>query len=473
MAQRVIGVVRLGIGARSCCYLLFAISQIFYYNFHTFSTIILTSNVQSPDKYMNVLPRHLAVQLQEALKSARVVNVVGARQVGKTTLVRDIYRNGRFITLDDPTTLQALEEDAWGQLQQLLREPVKGPLIIDEAQRSNELPLAIKRIVDLDPRKGQFILTGSSNVFRSTHVADSLAGRMATLTLAPLTVAETKRQPPSRLLDWAVADSPSLGDIPPPEKLLRSDYIDIILEGGFPDIRTAELAMRQKLYTDYVDSVVDRDVASILRVRKTDALRRLIAQLATRTGTELNIQSLCRVVGVQRGTLEQYMDVLTRLFLIERLGAWTSIESRREIRNAKHHFLDTGVASAIRGLGPRSFNLDADAKALGGLMESFVYSELTRSAPYQDENFRLHHWRNQQGREVDLLAQAVNRLVAIEVKASTSVGAQDFKHLDWFRQNGPGKRMSVTSIVFFLGESPMSFGDRRFAIPVSGLWGCW
>ena len=420
-----------------------------------------------------VLPRHLAATLQEALKSARVVNVVGARQVGKTTLVRDIYTGGRFITLDDPTTLQALKEDAWGQLQQLLRAPEEGPLVIDEAQRSRELPLAIKRAVDMDPRKGQFLLTGSSNIFTTAHVADSLAGRMATLTLSPLTVAETNRQPPSRLLDWAVADQPSLGDIPPPEQLMRRDYIDIILKGGYPEIRGLQSSMRGKLYLDYVDSVVDRDVADILRIRKSGAFRRLISQLAARTGTELNIQAIGRAVGVQRATIEQYMDVLTRLFLIGRLGAWTSIEPKREIKNAKLHFLDTGVTSAIRGFGPRSFDPDADAKSLGGLLESFVFAELTRMAPYQDERFRFYHWRNQQGREVDILAQTAGRMVAIEVKASTSVGAKDFKHLDWFRQIGPGKRMSVTSIVLFLGESAMSFGQRRCAIPVSALWGSW
>ena len=132
-----------------------------------------------------ILPRHLSAELKDALTYARVVNVVGARQVGKTTLVRDILETGRFITLDDETALEAIENDPWGQLQRLTEEAVGVPVIIDEAQRSRKLALAIKRIVDASNRTGQFVLTGSSNIFSTQHVADSLAGRMLTLTLWP------------------------------------------------------------------------------------------------------------------------------------------------------------------------------------------------------------------------------------------------------------------------------------------------
>ena len=118
-----------------------------------------------------ILPRHLSAELKDALNYARVVNVVGARQVGKTTLVRDILQTGRFITLDDETVLDAIENDPWGQLQRLTDETVGVPLIIDEAQRSRNLPLAIKRLVDSSNRKGQFVLTGSSNIFSTRHVA--------------------------------------------------------------------------------------------------------------------------------------------------------------------------------------------------------------------------------------------------------------------------------------------------------------
>ena len=418
-----------------------------------------------------ILPRHLSAELQKALSYSRVVNIIGPRQAGKTTLVRDILNMGKFITLDNQNTLNAIENDPSGQLGSLLSELVDAPLIIDEAQRSRELALAVKMIVDADRRKGQFILTGSSNMFTTADIADSLAGRLLTLKLWPLTIAETKLRPPCRLLDWAISDSPDLRRLPPAESLTRDDYIDLVLRGGYPEIRNYPLAPRQAAYRNYVDAVVDRDVAQFLRVRKTDALRRMIDQLAVRTGSELNIAELCEIIGIQRKTTEQYLDVLLKLSVVTRLGAWTSGETRREIKNSKNHFVDTGIAAALRNLKPGSFDADANPTALGGLMESFVLSELTRAAPFQENSFRFYHWRDQRGREIDILAESANHLVAIEVKASSSVSVRSFKHLDWFGRDGPGQRRQVTAVVFYLGGQKLTFGDRRYALPTSCLWG--
>ena len=418
-----------------------------------------------------ILPRHLSAELKDALTYARVVNVVGARQVGKTTLVREILQTGRFMTLDDETVLQAMEDDPWGQLQRLTEDTASVPLIIDEAQRSRKLALAIKRLVDASNRKGQFVLTGSSNIFSTRHVADSLAGRMLTLTLWPLTAAETLSRGPSKLLDWAVSTDPDLGELPAPEPSTRTEYIDRVLKGGFPEVRQLDHRQRQRVYREYVESMVDRDVADIVRIRRTDALRRLIDQLAVRTAMELNVAELCEIVGAQRSTVEQYLDLLMRLSLVVKLGAWTSGETRREIKNAKHHFADTGIAAALRGLTSRSFDPDADPTAFGGLLESFVLAELLRSAPYQTHGFRFYHWRDQRGREIDILAESAHRLAAMEVKASTSVSRGDFRHLRWFAGEGPGKARNVTSIIFYLGEQKLQFGQRLYALPVSCLWG--
>ncbi len=418
-----------------------------------------------------VLPRHLEAELKDALRYARVINVVGARQAGKTTLVRDLLGAGRYVSLDDDAVLEGIEDDPWGQLRQLVGGSDGAPLIIDEAQRSRKLPLALKRLVDLDDRRGRLVLTGSSNMFATQHVVDSLAGRVRTLTLWPLTVAETMSRGPSPLLDWAASDSPDPSALPAPEPTTRAGYIDLVLKGGFPGIRALALGRRQKTLRDYLDTVVDRDVADIVRIRRTDALRRLIHQLAVRTGTELNVSELCEIVGARRRTVEQYLDVLIRLSLIVRLGAWTSGESRREIKNAKHHFTDTGIVAALRNLAPRSFDPDADPTAFGGLLESFVFAELLRSAPYLRNGFRFYHWRDQRGREIDILAESAERLAAVEVKASASVGRRDFRHLEWFADEGPGRTRTVTAIVFHLGDQVLRFGARRFALPVSCLWG--
>lgn len=416
------------------------------------------------------LPRHLTPELRDALAAARVVNLVGPRQVGKTTLVRDLFEQGRFVTLDDAAVLAAMEADPEGQLTSLADDEGDVPVIIDEAQRSPKLALAVKKIVDRNRRKGQFVLTGSSNVFTTAEVADSLAGRMQTLKLWPLTMSEVNRLPPNRLIDWAMQGTPSLPQISAPTPLGRKDYVNFILMGGYPEIRTLPLRSRQRQYRDYIDAVVDRDVADVMPVRKPDALRFLIDQMAARTAQEINTSELAKLAKLKRETVDQYLDILMRLSMVTKLSAWMPGESKRDIKQPKFHFVDTGVATALRRLNDRSFDIGNSPEALGGLMESFVVGELQRALPMQDEDYRLYHWRSADRREVDILIDAGHRLVAIEVKSATTVAADDFKHLAWFSQDGPGRQKECTGIVFYLGQEKLTFGDRSFALPVSTLW---
>lgn len=416
------------------------------------------------------LARHLVDELEEALASARVVNLVGPRQAGKTTLVRDLFHEGRFITLDDAAILEAIEADPEGQLESLVGGLEGGPLIIDEAQRSKKLALAIKKIVDVKRQKGQFLLTGSSSVFTTAEVSDSLAGRMRTLKLWPLSAAEIKGTQVNRLLDWAMQKEPSLSQIGALEPATRSDYIDLLLAGGYPEVRKLPVRPRQRQYRDYIDAVVDRDVADVLPVRKPNSLRILIDQMASRTGQESNATELSKLVGLQRPTLDQYLDILMRLSLITKLGAWTSGESRREIKQPKYHFVDIGVACALRRINAETFDIENMPQALGPLLESYVFGELQRSLPMQDNDCRLYHWRSSDQREIDILADGGNRLVCVEIKAASSVDKTDFKHLRWFASDGPGRDRTCTGIVFYLGREKLTFGDRNFALPVSALW---
>lgn len=416
------------------------------------------------------LPRHLVPELEDALASARVVNLIGPRQVGKTTLVRDLFGQGRFITLDDAAILAAIDADPEGQLASLMEDLNQAPLIIDEAQRSKKLALAIKKIVDMNRGKGQFVLTGSSNVFTTTEVADSLAGRMRTLKLWPLSVAEIERIPINRLMDWAMQKEPALAQLADPVPVSRSHYIDLILAGGFPETRMLPLRSRQRQYRDYVDAVVDRDVADILPIRKPDALRILIDQMAARTSCEMNTSELAKLTKLQRVTVDQYLDILIRLSMLTKLGAWTSGEGKREIKNPKYHFVDSGIACALRRFTDATFTIDNNPQALGGLLESFVLNELLRALPLQEADYRLYHWRSADQREIDILIDGGSHLVGVEIKSSASVSAEDFKHLKWFAKDGPGHTRTCTGIVFYLGQEKLTFGDRTFALPVSSLW---
>jgi predicted AAA+ superfamily ATPase len=420
-------------------------------------------------------PRHLMSELEIALESFRVVNIIGPRQVGKTTLVRELLQKGEYINLDDEAFLEAIEADPKEILTGLKKKAGGDPVIIDEAQRSKKLALAIKEIVDSNKDKGQFVLTGSSNVFAHKKIADSLAGRVVPLKLWPLTISEIKQASPSTLLDWAVQKQLSLEQFSTFETLSRKGYIELILEGGFPEPREQPVNQRQKQYRAYVQAIVDRDVKDVQHIRNIDKFRQLIDQMAARTGQEINYSVLSDALKIKRDTIASYIDVMQRLSLVSKLGAWTSSEARREIKQAKFHFVDTGMNCALRRFDEESFDLGnkVQISEIGGLLESFVFNEMLRLLPYQKKDFHLYHWRSADHREIDIIADGGDHIVGIEVKSSSLVNNDDFKHIKWFAQNGPGHSRNFTGIVFYLGDRALSFSDRCYALPVSAFWTQW
>lgn len=422
---------------------------------------------------MDIIPRHLTARVQDSLRTTRVVNLVGPRQTGKTTMVRDMVAASRFLDLDDESLLGSLAMDPFGQLSTLLGEASDSglPIVIDEVQRLPQITLALKRIVDRDRRPGQFVLTGSSDIFTTPKALDTLAGRVSTLTLRPLSAAEIMRAGPCGLLD-AVGDDAELiaQSLPAPVSFGRSDAIDLLVRGGFPEIRPLQDRDRMARYESYVGSIVERDVAPVAEVRRPDTLRRLINQLAHRTAEELNVSSLCSALGARKETVTTYLDVLSRLGIVHRLGAWTASGARKEVRSPKLHFMDTGCATALRGEDSASFGFGADPVALGHVLESFVFCELEKSLPFLSRRWELYHWRFAP-REIDIVAQAPGRTLALfEMKASTSVSAEDFRHLEWFLSDGPGKAYKGTAFVIYLGDQVLSFGSGRLALPLSIFW---
>ncbi len=422
---------------------------------------------------MDLIPRHLTAKVARTLQTSRVINIVGPRQTGKTTLVRDMLKAARVLNLDDDSLLSSLASDPFGQLTAVAGEARAAglPIVIDEVQRLPQITLALKRIVDQDRRPGQFVLTGSSDIFAMPQALDSLAGRVSALTLYPLSAAEIQRAAPCRLLD-TVAEEPNalVAALPSPLRFGRRDAIDLIVRGGFPEIRPLQGTDRMERYQSYVASIVERDVAPVADIRRPDNLRRLINQLAYRTAEELNVASLCNILGARRETIISYLDVLSRLGIAHRLGAWTSSGSRREVKAPKIHFMDMGCATALRGEDANSFGLGADPSALGHLLESFVFCELAKSLPFLDRRWELYHWRNAP-REVDIVAEAPGRLLAVfEMKASTTVEWTDFRHIDWFLKEGPGQAYKGAAFVVYLGEQVLSFGPGRVALPLSILW---
>lgn len=195
-------------------------------------------------------------------------------------------------------------------------------------------------------------------------------------------------------------------------------------------------------------------------------MRRLIDQLAVRTSSELNLVELSGKIGIQRQTASDYIDILERLALVARLPAWTSGEAGRDIRHPKSHIIDTGIAAALRGLTADDFSLGRDQTPLGSLFETYIYTELLKSLPLQRDEWRLFHWRERNGKEIDLLAENGNLLVGFEMKASSTVSSSDFKNFHAFK-DGPGKKWDFFGLVIYMGDQTLVFGERLLAVPVS------
>ncbi len=404
-------------------------------------------------------PRFAASQVETALLDSPIVLVSGPRQSGKTTLVKGFAdENMRYLTLDDDVLLAAARQDPVGFIRGLDRA------IIDEAQRAPELMRALKRSVDEDRRAGRFILTGSADLMALPRIADSLAGRMALVTLLPLSPAEIARDRPQFLMQAFQGQPPAQ----PEQAVIAEDLMHLVLAGGFPEmLRRDEPSRRRAWARDYLTAVVQRDVRDIAQIDKLDEMTRLARALAELSGQLLNFQQLGAKVRLSGHTVQKYTDILERLFLLRRLEPWYRNSLKRLLKTPKLIFLDSGLLASMRGLTVE--RLAKDRAAYGALLETFVASELMKQAGWNDEPVRISHMRDKDGVEVDLVIENdFGDVVGIEVKAAASVKTSDFKGLRKLAaMTGDAFTLGV---VLYDGDVVAPFGNGYVAAPVSALW---
>ncbi|ABW68758.1 ATP-binding protein [Desulfosudis oleivorans] len=406
-------------------------------------------------------PRFLIPRVTEALADSPVVLIHGPRQSGKTTLARLVGDAAGYvyISFDNDVQRAAAEFDPVGFVADL---PDK--VILDEIQRVPGLFTSLKAAVDSRRQAGRFILTGSANVLLVPKLADSLAGRMEILRLHPLAQCELAGRDSgflSILLGQGFKKS-SIGS------RQGRDLAERIAAGGFP-AALARTASRRRAawYRDYIDTLVQRDVRDLSAIRSLEALPRLLALAAGQTAHLVNVAELSGPFQLSRPTIRDYMTLLERLFLLEQLPPWHNNRLSRLIKTPKLHLCDTGLACALLGVdGP---SLWGDRELYGQLLETFVYQELRRQSGWQEEPVTFYHYRDKEGLEVDVVLEFGGRqLAGVEVKASSTVGASDFRGLIRL-QKSVGKRFEA-GVVLYDGDAIVSFGKGLFAVPISMLW---
>jgi predicted AAA+ superfamily ATPase len=410
------------------------------------------------DTDFQIFDRFANARIHTALKDTPVVLLIGPRQCGKTTLVRRLVDKGReYLTLDDDTVLASARTDPIGFVRGFDK------VTIDEVQRSPELLRAIKQSVDNDRRSGRFLLTGSANILTLPQVSESLAGRMEIVTLLPISRAEIAGKKPS-FLDAAFA-----GKLPKPRStLIGDDLVQSVLVGGYPEmLRRIDPRRRQAWARDYVNAIVQRDVRDIAEVEKLDQLPRLLQVLAHHSGQLTNFTQIGGQLGIDDKTTRKYIGILEQLFLVHRISPWFHNKLSRLVKTPKLHFLDSGLLAAMLGLTPEK--IAKDRAAFGPLLETFVFSEVMKQTTWSDESYTIHHYRDKDQDEVDILVEDQSgAMIGIEIKASATVRTSDFKGIRKL-MNICGSRLKL-GVVLYDGTTTVPFGDRLFAAPIPTLW---
>jgi uncharacterized protein len=409
-----------------------------------------------------MLARNLTPSILAALGDTPVVFVAGARQSGKTTLVRELaggVHPARYLTLDDLAVLAAARRDPEGFLAGLV-----GPVVLDEVQRVPELLLAIKAEVDRRRVPGRFLLTGSANFLALPKVADSLVGRMEVCTLWPFSQGELAGYR-EVFLDRMFSDRISEVAVPATS---RTELVRRILCGGFPEIQGRVRAERRAAwFRAYLTTLVQRDVRDLAAIEGLAQLPQLLALVAARTGSTTNLADLSRTAALPQTTLKRYLALIEALFLVHRVPAWSTNLTSRQVKAPKLYLVDSGLAAHLLGLD--EVRLEADTGLFGGLLESFVVGELSRQVTWSPLHPRLHHFRTHEGREVDMVLEDVHgRLLGIEVKATASPTARDVAGLKALAELA-GDRF-VRGILLYTGRESVPLARNIHAMPVSTLW---
>lgn len=403
-------------------------------------------------------PRFIERRIREALADTRVVLLCGPRQSGKTTLARNIAGDTiPFVTLDDATIFEAVSADPVGFVRGLDRA------VIDEVQRVPGLILAIKTVVDADPRPGKFLLTGSAELMTLPRIADSLAGRMGIVRLLPLAQAELRAAPAS-FLDRAFAGEPPSARMP----IVGDELVETVLAGGYPEALTRTTWRRRRdWHLDYIEAIVQRDVRDFATVERLDTMPRLLRVLAEHSGQLVNYSGFGAPLGMNHVTARKYAAILENLFLVHTLSPWYTNALKRIIKSPKLHFLDAGLLAALRGIAPD--RLRQDRTPFGAILETFVLGELLKLAGWSEERYGFSHFRDKDRNEVDVVIEdGSGRIVGIEVKASATVSNRDFSGLRRLASAAGDK--FVSGFVLHDHERTVQFGPRMAAVPVSALW---
>jgi len=365
-----------------------------------------------------MIERTASSKLVHLASKFKAVAVIGPRQSGKTTLVKSLFPNKPYVSLEDPDTRNYALQDPRGFLGNYPQGAV-----LDEVQRTPDLFSYLQGIIDKSDESGQFILTGSNNFLLQQTISQSLAGRVAYLQLLPFSLSE-----------FYGAD---------PQNELIEDKIQFT--GFYPPVHDRGIPPTD-WFPNYLRTYVERDVRQIKNVTDLIVFERFIRILAGRTGQELNMTSLAVEVGVDTKTIQSWIGILESSFIVFLLRPHHRNFNKTITKRPKVYFYDTGLVCSLLGI------LKEDQLSIhplrGSIFETFIVSELVKKRTNAGKEVNLFYWRDKTGREIDIIVDEGLNLLPIEIKSGKTVTSEYFKNLSyWMELSG-----STNGIVLYAGE---------------------
>lgn len=396
--------------------------------------------------------RYLEDKLQ--LSQMPVIFINGARQVGKSTLVKKVFATTHdYFTLDDPQILSTVKKDPLNFVRY-----AKNSLVVDEVQRCPELLLAIKTVVDEKRIPRQFILTGSVNVLQLKSVKDSLAGRMAMYTLWPLSQEEINGQQSDFLSDLFKGHlaNKSVSDF---------DMLTLLQKGGYPlSVLAPDDYARKEWLHAYLNQIMEKDIRDLSNIEGLREMPGILDLLASRVGSLLNVSDLSRSLQISHTTLKRYLILLQMTYLFCPMQPWFKNFGKRLTKSEKVFLIDTALIELMFGK-----NLQSDSLLYGHALENYIGMEIIKQLSYKQITAKIFHYRTIAGEEVDfVLEDTAGNVVGIEVKSATQISDKNIKALRLLKEQAKDK--FKIGIVLYQGSQIFPLFDGIYAVPMAYLF---
>ncbi len=414
---------------------------------------------------MDYQNRNLSIVLESTTAERPLVYLNGPRQVGKSTLSKNIKscKEINYITFDSPIILAGAKSDPAGFINSL---PLDKLNIIDEVQKCPEIFNYLKISIDENRMEGNakclYLLTGSANLLALPKLSNALVGRMSVLTLLPFSTSEYMQTGVNFVKEL-------FNDNLIYEKYDDYDVVDLIKHATYPELVVNPGLNMSQWFDDYLTTLLQRDVKNIIDIRNPEKLLTMLSFLAMRVGGLINNVPIAQEMGLDRKTYDRYKSSVLNTFVVFEIRPWSPVSktSKRLTKAPKLFFNDTNLLTYVMRRDLREIFRE-DRITMGRLFENFIATEIMKNVSAAAD-MDVYHFRTSDNKEVDFVIEKYNGdILGIEVKLSKTVHISDFSGLKVLKEIA-GNKFSK-GVVIYTGSEIVPMGEGMFALPMCYLW---